>query len=77
MILALIGGVIGLGGAIGYTWLIMAGLRTWWIGAVGTTAMRLYVLPLTLAYGLVGESDRGTDRHSGRAAWRVGTMSPA
>jgi ABC-type antimicrobial peptide transport system permease subunit len=54
MILAIIGGAIGLAGAIGYTWLIIWGLRTWWIGAVGTTAMRLHVLPLTLLYGFVG-----------------------
>ncbi|MDB5171718.1 MAG: FtsX-like permease family protein, partial [Phycisphaerales bacterium] len=54
MTLALIGGAIGLAGAIGYTWLIVLGLRTWWVGAIGTTSMHLYVQPLTLAYGLVG-----------------------
>ena len=54
MILALIGGVIGLAGAVGYTSLIMYGLRTWWIGAVGTTAMTLHIVPLTLVYGLTG-----------------------
>jgi hypothetical protein len=53
MLLALIGGLIGLAGAVGYTWLMMAGLRTWWVGAVGTTAMRLHVEPRTLAIGLV------------------------
>ncbi|HEX4793142.1 MAG TPA: FtsX-like permease family protein [Humisphaera sp.] len=76
MILALIGGVIGLAGAIGYTWLIMAGLRTWWIGAVGTTAMRLYVLPLTLAYGLVGSLIVALIAILW-AVWRVGKTSPA
>ncbi|MDB5289326.1 MAG: FtsX-like permease family protein [Phycisphaerales bacterium] len=54
MALALVGGVIGLAGAIGYTWLIMLGLRTWWIGAIGTTAMQLYIQPVTLTYGLIG-----------------------
>ena len=54
MILAIVGGIIGLAGAIGYTDLIMYGLRTWWIGAVGTTAMTLHIVPLTLVYGFVG-----------------------
>jgi putative ABC transport system permease protein len=53
MLLALAGAVIGLFGAVGYTWLMMAGLRTWWFGAVGTTALRLHVQPMTLAIGLV------------------------
>jgi ABC-type antimicrobial peptide transport system permease subunit len=53
MTLALVGGLIGLVGALGYTWLMVAGLRTWWKGAVGTTAMRLYVEPQTLVIGLV------------------------
>ncbi len=53
MLIALAGGVVGLLGAIGYTWLMMAGLRTWWVDAVGTTAMRLHVEPPTLAIGLL------------------------
>ena len=52
MSLALIGGVVGLGLAVGYTWLIVAGLRTWWVGAVGTTALRVHVEPVTLLIGL-------------------------
>jgi putative ABC transport system permease protein len=51
VLLGVIGATIGLGGAVGYTALIMAGLRTWWIGAVGTTAMQLHVVPVTLCYG--------------------------
>jgi ABC-type lipoprotein release transport system permease subunit len=53
MLLALIGGVIGLAGAVGYTWLMVTGLRTWWVDAVGTTAMRLHVEPMTLVIGLL------------------------
>lgn len=53
MTLALIGGLVGLAGAVGYTWLMVAGLRTWWTGAVGTTAMELHVEPRTLAIGLL------------------------
>ena len=53
MLLALVGGLIGLAGAVGYTWLMVTGLRTWWVDAVGTTAMRLFVEPQTLVIGLV------------------------
>jgi hypothetical protein len=31
----------------------MLGLRTWWIGAVGTTALRLHVDPVSLVAGAV------------------------
>ncbi len=48
-----VGGVVGLVGAVGYTWLMVAGLRTWWVDAVGTTALRLHVEPMTLAIGFV------------------------
>jgi len=54
MLLAIVGAAIGVGVAVGYTALMMLGLRTWWIGAVGTTAMRLHVVPITLLYGFVG-----------------------
>ena len=53
LILACVGGVVGLVGAVGYTWLIVAGLRTWWVDAVGTTALRLHVVTLTLMSGFV------------------------
>ena len=65
MALAIVGGVIGLGGAIGYTDLIMLGLRTWWIGAVGTTSMTLHVVPLTLVYGLLAVCLWRSSRSSG------------
>ncbi|HEY8749141.1 MAG TPA: FtsX-like permease family protein [Tepidisphaeraceae bacterium] len=53
MALAIVGGLLGIPAAIAYTWLIMYGLRTWWIGAVGTTALYLHIAPLTLVYGYV------------------------
>ena len=52
-ILAVVGGLAGLLLAIGYAWLIMAGLRTWWVGAVGTTALHLHINWMTLLIGLV------------------------
>ena len=38
-ILAAIGAAIGAAAAIGYSALILYGLRTWWVGAVGTTEL--------------------------------------
>jgi putative ABC transport system permease protein len=54
VLLAAIGSAIGIAGAIGYGALMMAGLRTWWSGAVGTTALTLHVSPLSLAGGAIG-----------------------
>jgi len=53
-VLAGIGAVIGIAAAVGYAALIMYGLRTWWVGAVGTTRLALHVAPLWLAAGAVG-----------------------
>ncbi len=45
------GCVLGLAGAAGYGWLMMAGLRTWWQAAVGTSALHLHLAAGTLASG--------------------------
>ena len=45
------GGLLGVAGAWGYGWLMMAGLRTWWQQAVGTTALYLHAEPLTMLTG--------------------------
>lgn len=50
-IIAAIGGAIGVVGAIGYAWLMMAGLRTWWVAAVGTQFLSLHVGRLSLLFG--------------------------
>jgi ABC-type antimicrobial peptide transport system permease subunit len=76
MILALVGSVIGLAGALGYTSLIMYGLRTWWVGAVGTTAMTLHLVPLTLVYGWVGSLFVAIFAILW-AVWRIGKAQPA
>ncbi len=76
MILAIVGGAIGLAGGVGYTALIMAGLRTWWIGAVGTTAMHLHVQTQTLFVGYFS----GVILALGAiiwGAWRIGRSPPA
>jgi putative ABC transport system permease protein len=53
-VLAGIGAVIGAVAAVGYGAAIMYGLRTWWVGAVGTTELTLHVAPEWLAIGVGG-----------------------
>jgi putative ABC transport system permease protein len=53
-ILSAIGAAIGTAAAIGYSALILYGLRTWWVGAVGTTDLTLHVAPQWLAAGVAG-----------------------
>ncbi len=51
LVLSIAGGLLGIVGAIAYSSLIMLGLRTWWVDAVGTTALQLHVDPLSLIAG--------------------------
>ena len=53
-LLAALGSVLGLAGAIGYAYLLMLGLRTWWFDAVGTTMLRLHLSPQSLLIGAFG-----------------------
>ncbi len=53
MVLAGAGGLLGLGGGLLYAWLLLAGLRTWWLAAVGTPFLSLHVGPLSLILGYV------------------------
>ena len=50
-LIAGVGGLIGLGGGVIYAWLLMVGLRTWWLAAVGTPFLTLHVNPLSLVLG--------------------------
>jgi len=52
--LATAGSVLGVIGAIGYGELMMYGLRTWWVGAVGTTMLSLHLSGLSLFIGGAG-----------------------
>ncbi|HEY0079627.1 MAG TPA: ABC transporter permease [Pyrinomonadaceae bacterium] len=52
--LTLAGSLLGLAGAYLYGALMMEGLRTWWVGAVGTTALKLHVSPISLLVGAAG-----------------------
>ena len=53
VLLAIVGSALGVLGAIGYAKLLMYGLRTWWVGAVGTTALTLHISWQSLAIGVV------------------------
>ena len=50
-LIAGIGGLVGLGGGVVYAWLLMAGLRTWWLAAVGTPFLSLHINLLSLVLG--------------------------
>ncbi len=53
-LLAAIGGSIGLAGAVAYGWLMLEGLRTWWVDAIGTPFLKLHVAPVWLVAGFAG-----------------------
>jgi len=48
------GAVAGVVLAIAWAGLLLWGLRTWWIGAVGTTDLDLHVTPMPLIVGVAG-----------------------
>ena len=54
LVLTVAGSMLGVAGAIVYAWLLMVGLRTWWVDAVGTTALSLHITPMSLAAGAIG-----------------------
>ena len=54
LVLAAAGSLLGVFGALGYAWLLMLALRTWWVDAVGTTAISLHVSAVSLASGAIG-----------------------
>lgn len=51
LVLACVGGILGLIGGVIYAYLIMAGLRTYWIGAVGTSDLMLHIHASSLLLG--------------------------
>lgn len=53
LVLVSIGAVAGLAAAVGYAWLMLAGLRTWWSAAAHAPFLTLAVSPLSLALGLL------------------------
>ena len=51
LLLSASGTVLGLLGSIGYGWLLVFGLRTWWLDAVGSQRLYLHVSRADLALG--------------------------
>jgi ABC-type lipoprotein release transport system permease subunit len=68
--LAAIAGLLGAAAGIGYAWLMIEGLRTWWLPAIGTPFLELHVgwVSLLVGYGL------GVLVSLGAIAWSVGRM---
>ncbi|HEV2803159.1 MAG TPA: ABC transporter permease [Pyrinomonadaceae bacterium] len=54
LLLAAVGSVLGMLGALLYAAFVMHGLRTWWVAAVGTRSLALHVSTVSLALGGAG-----------------------
>ena len=46
------GAILGVLLGIGYAWLMVYGLRTWWVGAISTPFIQLFITPKSLLIGL-------------------------
>lgn len=55
-LLAAVGSLIGLFGAVLYAEAMMFGLRTWWLPAVGTSRLDLHLKPTTLLIGFLAST---------------------
>jgi hypothetical protein len=71
-ILATIGSLAGLLGAVAYGGLMMFGLRTFWVDAVGTRLLTLHVSPVSLLIGFAG----GILAALGCIAWTLRGVAP-
>ena len=54
LVLGVAGSGLGVLGAVGYAALLMRGLGSWWVDAVGTDALTLHVSVPSLAAGAIG-----------------------
>lgn len=54
VLLAIVGALLGILGAIAYAHVIVHGLKTWWVGAVGTQLLEVHIAPRSLALGAGG-----------------------
>lgn len=52
--LAVVGSLLGIAGAVVYAHAIVFALRTWWVGAVGTTALAVHIRAISLVIGAAG-----------------------
>ena len=71
-VLAVAGAIVGMGAALAYGEFIMFGLRTWWIGAVGTRLLSLHASIPALAMGAAAGIIVGL----GSIAWTLRSLRP-
>ena len=71
-VLAVAGAAMGVGAALAYGALILLGLRSWWIGAVGTRLLSLHASVPALALGAAA----GTITGLGSVAWTLRGLQP-
>jgi hypothetical protein len=50
-LVAALGGLAGLAAGMGYAWLMLVGLRTWWVGAIATPFLQFHFTPISLVVG--------------------------
>src|SRR5258708_7403445 len=50
-VLAAVGGLVGVAGAIGYAWLLLELLAAWWPGGIDRSFLHLHVDPTSVFYG--------------------------
>lgn len=53
VLLTVAGSLLGILGSMGYGWLMVYGLRTWWVGAVGTRRLYLHISWADLSLGAI------------------------
>ncbi len=51
LVLATVGSVLGVACSLGYAWLMLAGLRSWWSAAVNAPFLRMHASSLSLGVG--------------------------
>ena len=73
LVLSVAGCLVGAAGAVAYGELVMFGLRTWWVDAVGTTRLTLHVSFSALGGGAAG----GVLAAFGTIAWTLRSIEPA
>jgi len=51
VLVAAVGGILGVAAGTGYAWLMITGLQTWWVGAITTPFLLMFVSRETLVAG--------------------------
>jgi len=52
-IVTVVGSLLGVVAGVGYAWLMIVGLKTWWVSAISTPFLELYATPRSLAIGFL------------------------